>query len=65
MLIRRELLLFGLLGLVAQGCGLRGPLYLPEPAKAVEPVSGEQTETDEEKKKRAKESSSPAPEALR
>lgn len=53
-----------ILAIAAQACGWRGPLYLPEPAKAVEPVSSDQAESDAEKKKaeqRAKESSSPAP----
>jgi predicted small lipoprotein YifL len=29
------------------GCGLKGPLYLPEPAKAVEPVPAANQATDQ------------------
>jgi predicted small lipoprotein YifL len=36
-----------LLGAI-QGCGLKGPLYLPEPTKPAEPTSTEQNDTEED-----------------
>jgi predicted small lipoprotein YifL len=50
-----------LLGTGIQGCGLKGPLYLPEPAKPVESAApSDQDEADKEAE-RKKVPSQPAP----
>jgi predicted small lipoprotein YifL len=51
-----SLSLVALLAVVAHGCGLKGPLYLPEPAKEVpaEPES-------EQQKKKSEQPAAPAP----
>ena len=58
-----------LLGVGIQGCGLKGPLYLPEPAKAVEPASTttqppSQNDADEDAEKK-KIPAQPAPDTTR
>jgi len=37
---------------VMHGCGLKGPLYLPEPAKPVEAEHSQEQDADKETKKK-------------
>ena len=52
-----------LLGAGIQGCGLQGPLYLPEPAKPVESASSTEQDDAEEDDERKKAASQAAPSA--